>query len=224
MSDITFQKPIYFNESFEDKNLIEDYKIKFDYIITIFLAQENKIINGIFTKDEPIKLDINEENIKKILNDKITILKNGNFECITEGISPNKDVFINRIFEILSLKLFGDARYKTVFNNDEDKTCSNICESLSKKIIEIINIYKNELKTFVLEKDVLDMNNLEIIENEFNISINKTNILLPFTFSGEILELEDGLKALFESTSYGGAQIIDGKYNIPLLIEIKRII
>ena len=204
MSDIVFQKPIFFNESFEDKNLIEDYKTKYDYLITIIINPEMQLI-------------IN--NIKNLLDNNNTFLKNTNPDCISEGINQNKDSFINRLYEILSLKLFGDARYTQVFNKDNNQ---EIYEKISMDIIESINCHKDDLKNHLIDKDILETNNSELIENEYVLKLKNTNILLPFTFSGELLELEEGLKVLFESTSYGGAQIVDGKYNIPLLLQIKR--
>lgn len=218
MSEITFQKPIYFIESFEDKNLIEDYKIKFDYIITIYLTKEMKIITGNLNEtnnDVDITFEINNELIN-IFDIKASLLKEANPDCISIGISNNMDTFANRIYEILSIKLFGDARFKTVFENSQT---TNIYKLLSEQFSEIINKYKKDLLTF-------HMSNLtESTEqklNNFNRAINETNILIPFNFSGELLDIDETLKVLFESTSYGGSKINDGKYNIPLLLEIKR--
>jgi hypothetical protein len=56
---------------------------------------------------------------------------------------------------------------------------------------------------------------------EFN-KINNTNFIFPFMLGCQFLELEDDLKPLFESFNYGGSKIINGKYNIPLILEIKR--
>ena len=220
MSEITFQKPIYFIESFEDKNLIEDYKIKFDYIITIFISKEKNIINGTLNKNNnyvDITLKINKDELNNIFDRKSSLLKEANPDCISIGINNNMDTLTNRIYEILSIKLFGDARFKTVFENNKT---GNIYKLLSEQFLEIINLYRNDLLNFHI-KD-LNSTPIEQIQTIFDKVINETNILIPFNFSGELLDLEEALKVLFESTCYGGSKINDGKYNIPLLLEIKR--
>jgi len=219
MSEITFQKPIYFIDSFEDKNLIEDYKIKFDYIVTIYLTKEMQIITGNLNETNnniDITIKINDELIN-IFDIKASLLKEANPDCVSIGINNNMDTFVNRIYEILSIKLFGDARFKNVF---EYSQTNNIYKLFSEQFSQIINKYKKDLLNFHISN--LKSEPIEQTQTNFNRAINETNILIPFNFSGELLDLEETLKVLFESTSYGGSKINDGKYNIPLLFEIRR--
>ena len=83
-----------------------------------------------------------------------------------------------------------------------------------------INTYKSELFNYLNSKPI--DTNINDSNSIFNSLINKINFIFPFILSGQFLELEDDLKPLFESSNYGGSKIINGKYNIPLILEIKR--
>ena len=181
---------IYFN-----KNLIESSKEKYEYIITIEINKNIEIFD--------LSNNINDNIFFNILSSNNTKLNNINPECLTTNININKDTFINRIFEILSIKLFGDACYKLIFVNEN--LFMQIYNILFSQINNFLNKYKTELF-------------------KFNNIINEINIIFPFNFIGDILNLEDTLKVLFESSNYGGSNIIDGKYNILLLLEIIRTI
>jgi hypothetical protein len=211
MNNITFQKPIcYINSS--QKNIFEDYLQKYDYILTIEINKDNNLFSTI-TNNDTVNLVIDADMLKD--NFKNTKLNNLNEKCLMNGVDKTLDIFNKRILEILSIKLFGNANYTVVLDNKNNEYINdifieNIILNLNKNNNELINIINNEAKIYN-------------IDNNFNLLINNLNFIFPFIFTGKFLDLDEGLFELFEASNYGGSKIKDGMYNIPLLLEIKRI-
>jgi hypothetical protein len=211
MNNIAFQKPIcYINSS--QKNILEDYIKNYDYVLTIEINKDNKLFSTIKNNDT-INLIIDSEMLKD--NFKNTKLNNLNEKCLMNGVDKTLDIFNERILEILSIKLFGSATYKVVLDNKNNEYINNIfieniILNLNKNNIDLINIINKEGK----------INNNE---DNFNLLINNLNFIFPFIFKGNFLELDDSLFELFETSDYGGSKIKNGMYDIPLLLEIKRI-
>lgn len=209
MNNIAFQKPIcYINSS--QKNILEDYIKKYDYVLTIEINKDNKLLS-ISTNNTIVNLCIDSEMLKD--NFKNTKLNNLNEKCLLDGVDKTIDIFYERILEILSIKLFGNANYKVVFNNKNNEYINNIfIENI------ILNLNNDNLINVINEELELNKNSIDI-----DLLINNLNFIFPFIFNGKFLELDEKLFELFETSDYGGSKIKDGMYSIPLLLEIKRI-
>jgi hypothetical protein len=172
MNNIAFQKPIcYINSS--QKNILEDYIKKYDYVLTIEINKDNKLLSTI-TNNNIVNLCIDSEMLKD--NFKNTKLNNLNEKCLLNGIDKTLDIFYERILEILSIKLFGDANYKVIFNNKNNEYINNIfieniILNLNKNNIDLINVINEELE---LNKNSIDSDLL----------INNLNFIFPFIFNG----------------------------------------
>ncbi len=148
-------------------------------------------------------------------NFKNTKLNNLNEECLMNGIDKTENIFNERILEILSIKLFGNANYKVVLNNKNNEYINNI---FIENIILNLNKNNNDLINIINDKIKLNKS-----DTDFDLLINNLNFIFPFIFTGKFVDLDESLFELFETSNYGGSKIKDGMYNIPLLLEIKRI-
>jgi hypothetical protein len=211
MNNVAFQKPIcYINSS--QKNILEDYIKKYDYILTIEINKDNNLFSTI-TNNNTINLVIDADMLKD--NFKNTKLNNLNEECLMNGIDKTENIFNERILEILSIKLFGNANYKVVLNNKNNEYINNI---FIENIILNLNKNNNDLINIINDKIKLNKS-----DTDFDLLINNLNFIFPFIFTGKFVDLDESLFELFETSNYGGSKIKDGMYNIPLLLEIKRI-
>jgi hypothetical protein len=213
MNDLTFQKYIYYIDSHEKNDMVKDYLSNYDYVLNIEIKNTEKL----FSSTVENNIEGNHSLFNDIFNKDNINLNNLNKECLTCGINNKKDTFYDRILEILSIKLFGDANFKSVLDNKNKDYFNKI---FIDNIIMNINTYKTELFNYLNSKTI--DNNINESNSIFNSLINNTNFIFPFMLSGQFLELEDDLKPLFESSNYGGSKIINGKYTIPLILEIKR--
>lgn len=224
MNNLTFHKSIYYIDSSENTVILKDYLTKYDYILNIEIDNTLELcsatINNTSNKSLENNIEVNTTIINDIFNKENVKLNNLNSECFVNGINKNKDTFHNRLLEILSIKLFGDANFKSILDN---KNKDYLNKLFIDNIIMNINIHKKELFNYLFNESSKDNVNIDELNNSFNLLINKTHFIFPIIFSGQFLDLEDILKPLFEASNYGGSQIIDGKYNIPLILEIKRI-
>lgn len=178
----------------------------YDYIIDINSNNlfDNKYyqLNPNNTNEVNIVLDMNQEIFLESLNN--TKMKNMG-SALSLGIESGLS-YETRLLEILALKIFGHAKARAAIYNDTD-IINNASNNLFNRFNELIIEHSVDIfNQYIYSKN----NNYNNIEN-FNFSNHK--FAFPIHLKGSLDVNKNG--------PVGGInQIINGKYNIPLLVRL----
>ena len=170
--------------------------------------------------------DINEVNIVLNLNttffngastaynDTNAISTSG---CSTTGFTVSTD-FNTRVLEVLAMKIFGHGRARAAIANDTT-IVAPIQYNLANHIQNVLNTHKHDIFNQYVQTD------------NPKINANDVNTTVDFNFAGDVLSFpgfitgnlvdEPNLSAdLKNGPNVGGNQMLNGDYNVPILIRI----
>jgi hypothetical protein len=197
----------------------EDY----DYKLTLITGLSN--LNSLFTtsyfiidasgESTEIVLDLSQNMLLTKLNEMGTLISKSKSEVHISTFKPLKQRFFYRLIEIIAVKIFGHAGARSAILNDAQFYKSS---ELITKLQIAINNKKDSIFEYYKGLGKVDMNTIGVPQNFNFININ---IEFPFLFDGFIKDYQFLQKDLITGPNVGGNLIINGQYNIPLLVQIK---
>lgn len=196
-----------------------------DYDYKLILITNLQNLNSLFTdryfvidsSGEPtnIVLDLSQNMLSQKLNELDTLISKSKSDVHISTFKPLKQRFFYRLIEIISVKIFGHAQAQSAILNDAQFYKSN---ELITKLQIAINNRKETIFEYYKGLGKVDLNIIGVPQN-FNFT--NINIEFPFTFDGFIKDYQYLAKDLINGPNVGGNLIVDGQYNIPLLVQIK---
>jgi hypothetical protein len=201
----------YENEQFTINKYQQNEKLitnnEYDYIITLNGSYNNFFNNKYFqylnNNNIDIKFDINNNYFNEIFqNTLITTETNSQFNNISYN-SP----FGTRILEILALKIFGNANARSAISNDT-QIIYNLENNLLNHINKVIQNHKY---------DIYNQYNKDLINNindKINFDFIDSALAFPGLIQGKLSY------PIIPKINAGVSSIINGEYNIPILIKI----
>ena len=137
-----------------------------------------------------------------------------------QGLENGLD-FGTRVLEILAIKIFGHARARSAISNDTTIT-SNIKENLSNHFINVINKYKYSIFNQYVQTDNPNINTDDITAPvEFN--FQQDILSFPGFIVGNLDDKSRLSNDLLAGPNVGGNLMVNGEYNIPILIRVGNI-
>jgi hypothetical protein len=182
---------------------------KYDYTITLD-GSYNKLFNNKYFQYKPnddiyINLEINNDYFNDIFqNTLITTDTDSQFNNVSYN-SP----FGTRILEILALKIFGNAGARAAISNDNQITY-NLQNNLLNHVNKVIQNHKYDIYN-QYNKNLLDNVN---INDKINFNFVDSALAFPGSIQGKLSY------PIIPKINAGVSSIINGEYNIPILIKI----
>ena len=188
--------------------------INYDYILT-FNGQFGDYLNTKTWQNDNnsyiVDININLDYFSFGYND-ISILSDNN-DVLSRGFSgfqvdPNPD-FDTRVLEILAIKIFGSALSTDAIENTAS-IVAPIKDNLSDHFQYIINLHKNDIFNQYVNTKSIDLN---------------TNLVTNFDFTNDALSFPAFItgtlvsQVISNGPNVGGNLMINGSYNVPMLIQ-----
>ena len=184
-----------------------DYVLTFDGQFSDFLNTKTwQNDNNSYIVDININTDFFSVGYNNILinSDNNNILDRG-----FSGLETNID-FDTRVLEILAIKIFGNGKARAAISNDIN-IIAPIKNNLSNHFQNVINVHKNDIFNEYVNTKNIDLN---------------TNQVTNFDFSNDVLSFPAFISGVLTSSiisdgpNVGGNLMINGSYNVPILIKI----
>jgi hypothetical protein len=130
----------------------------------------------------------------------------------TNGFETSWKPFGERLLEIVAMKIFGHPKARAVISNDNSFYDT---EQLTTKVYDAFNNHKNEFGNYCMGiYDITETNSEEQL-----IDVTGANITFPFYLKGIT---QKGSSPYFKNgPNVGGSLLVNGEYNIPLLLTFK---
>ena len=170
-------------------------------------------------------IDINLVNINLTLNNDFynnfgylnTNMSLGFYSFNNNGIE-NLTSFDTRILEILALKIFGHARARSAISNDTD-IVAGVKANLRNHIQNVLTNSAQSIFNQYVNQDLPELN-----QNDINqpVSFNFENDILSFPgfIVGSLMDKQNLSNSLLNGVSGGYSEMINGDYNVPILIRL----
>lgn len=193
----------------------------YDFVIKL-TGQMNDYFN---TKTyQQNSLDINAVNIKLETNNDFynigyfnTTMSLGTFSFNDNGIETYTS-FNTRILEILALKIFGHARARAAISNDTEITVG-IQSNLQNHIITVLNTHSQNIFNQYVNQDLPELNQNDI-NQPVNFNFQNDVFSFPGYIVGSLIDKQNLSNALLNGVAGGFTDMVNGDYNIPILIRI----
>ena len=216
-----FNEPLYFTKSIGvfSKHSIPDIG-EYDYIIKLNMSLNDFFITRSYQQNQndinniDITFNVNQDNFNLAYNN---TLMDSNRDALIKG-SEYVTSCDTRILEIIALKIFGHAKARTAIKNDTS-IISGIKHNLFNFFNNIVQNYKTNIFNQYVQYDLVDLNNNDINEP---INFNFTNDVIDFPgyIHGSLLDTNQLSSNLLNGpTSGNSSSLINGVYNIPILIK-----
>lgn len=191
-------------------------------ITTLFTTatyQQSNDINNV-----NINLIINPNIINSHINASVVTIQPGDTRN-TSGFSLQRESLGDRLVEIVAHKIFGHAQARAAINNDtefyqyDDNIWSHLCTTLAN------NDFAHNLFNQYVSLDRITNEN-DDINYPVNFNFNGLSLDFPLYLTGslvldnslspsELLELRNG------PNLSGGTALVNGRYNVPILVKFK---
>jgi hypothetical protein len=218
-----FDEPLFINTQAQlyasDNNFIDtniyDYIISFNTIFNTFFDMKTYMQNVENSNNVDINFTVSFNEFQNIYqNSKMQSTESNAF---IYGSIDTID-FGTRILEILALKIFGNARARSAINNDT-YIINNLQNNLYNHINDIINKHKYDMFNMYVQQDLPELSQDDITQPvNFNFTYDK--IAFPGYIKGTLANKMSLSDALLNGPSHGINSIINGEYNIPILLMI----
>ena len=182
---------------------------EFDYTITLHGSYNNLFNNKCFkyldNNNILINLDINKNYFNEIFQNTLMITDtDSQFNNVSYSTSFN-----TRILEILALKIFGNAGARCAFSNDTQIT-TNLQTKLFAHVNKVIQNHKYDIYNQYNKDDIIMKDQNDIFEFNFYNSA----LAFPGLIQGKMSY------PIIPKVNAGVSSIVNGEYNIPILIKI----
>ena len=141
----------------------------------------------------------------------------GTFSFNDNGIETYTS-FNTRILEILALKIFGHARARAAISNDTELTIG-IQSNLQNHIISVLNTHGQDIFNQYVNQDLPELNQNDI-NQPVNFNFQNDVFSFPGYIVGSLIDKQNLSNALLNGVSGGFTDMVNGDYNIPILIRI----
>lgn len=190
----------------------------YDYIITLQGSLDGLFNNHSYIQNStnPNQVDITLALNTTAFNTRYntTIMTNGS-DALTYGIESDLD-FNTRVLEILALKIFGHARARAAISNDTT-IIDGIQLNLSNHLNSIFETHKHDIFNQYIQTDNPNINTNDI-NNPVTFNFSDDFLAFPGYIAGQLNT--PGLSASLNNGPTGGSALVNGTYNIPILIKI----
>ena len=163
-----------------------------------------------------INLTLNEDfyNDFGYLNTRMTL---GFYSFNDNGIE-NITSFDTRILEILALKIFGHARARSAISNDTD-IIYGIKTNLKDHIQNVLTNSSQAIFNQYVNQDLPELNQNDVTQA---ISFNFENDVFSFPgfLVGSLIDKQNLSNSLLNGVTGGYTDMVNGDYNVPILIRI----
>ena len=204
-------------ESNEDLSL-------YDYIVTVNVQLGSLFSDATYQQngDDMNAVDITLTLDQGIYNDGylVTKIETSTREACTLGLQAS-DSFDTRILEILAGKIFGHARARAAIANDTD-IVADVQDNLFAFFNNVVQTHAHDIyNQYVMQ----DLANLSANDVDGPQTFDFTNDVIDFPawINGTLLDNGSGIslsESLLNGPKFGNSsQLVDGQYNIPILIK-----
>jgi hypothetical protein len=154
-------------------------------------------------------IDLNLNQISTFLSFNRSLTTTSNLSVNTNGFETSWKPFGERLLEIVAMKIFGHPKARAAIGNDNDFYDT---DALSIKVYDAFNNIKNEFGNYYMGiYDITEVNN-----NVQAMNISNFNIIFPFYLNG--ITSKSKTKLFQNGPNVGGSLLVNGNYNIPLLL------
>lgn len=190
---------------------------EFDYILTLNVgsSQMNTIFNTAYysvlnDNNVDISFNFNNDNLYNYFTQQKTSISYANSIVNMGGFQKTKSSFGNRLLEVMAMKIFGHPMAKAAISNSiEFRDVSGIImktqSSLDSSKLAVFNYYVG----------------LEKATTAGNFDFTNAEITFPVYMTGHVSRLFEEEYMLKNGPHVGGALVVNGMYNVPLLFKIK---
>ena len=188
----------------------------FDYNINVYtIGQKQSLFNtaSYYYPDvntPPVfNIDLSLNKISYFLSLNRSSINGLNQNVNINGFDPSWKLFGERLLEIVAMKIFGHPKARAAISNDNSFYETN---ELSIKVYDAFNNHRNEFGNYYMGiYDITEPNN-----NTQFINLTNFNIIFPFYLNG--ITQKDTSQLFRNGPNVGGSLLVNGMYNIPLLL------
>jgi hypothetical protein len=188
----------------------------FDYNINIYTVGQKQALFNTATYNysnaniPPVfNIELNLTQLSTFLSDSRSITSASNSSINTNAFETNMRPFGERLLEIIAVKIFGHPKTRAAISNDNSFYNTT---QISTQINNTFNNHRNELGNYFMGLyDITQVNN-----NAQLINVSNLNIIFPFFFRGTIQK--NAINLFRNGPNVGGSLLVNGNYNIPLLL------
>ncbi len=191
----------------------------YDYIITL-----NTTFDNLFNVKSYKQSDQDTNNVEinfSIHTDEYNNIYNQTFMSPTETNayiygSMDKIDFNTRILEILALKIFGHAKARSAIGNDTN-IINNLKNELLNHFDDTIQRHKHDIFNMYVYQDKQDLTQDDVSKSA-NFNFNYDKIAFPGYVRGSLSRKNLLSASLLNGPTHGINSVVNGDYNIPILI------
>ena len=187
----------------------------FDYNITINTSGQKQTLFNTATylytsiSTPPVfTFNLSLTNISSFLSSSSSLTSRSNSLTIINGLESSLRPFGERLLEIVAIKIFGHPKARAAISNDN--SFYNITQ-LSTKVFDTLNNQRNELGNYYM-----GIYDIQPNSTSQTINVNNFNIIFPFFLNGATQK--SSINLFRNGPNVGGSLLVNGQYNIPLLL------
>ena len=188
----------------------------FDYNINVYtVGQKQSLFNTATFMMQNVNtppvfnIDLNLNQISTFLSFNRSLTTTSNLSVNINGFETSWKPFGERLLEIVAMKIFGHPKARAAIGNDNDFYDT---DALSIKVYDAFNNIKNEFGNYYMGiYDITEVNN-----NVQSMNISNFDIIFPFYLNG--ITTKSKTKLFQNGPNVGGSLLVNGQYNIPLLL------
>lgn len=193
----------------------------YDYVITLDCDLNNLFNTKTYQQNT---MDMNQYNVDLQLNDWVfnnsfnnTTMVNAAATISSGILGVNACDFNTRVLEVLAIKIFSHGRARAAIANDSD-IIDGIQNDLRNHVMNVLNSHKNDIFNQYVQTDNPNLSANDVNE-AVNFNFDSDSLAFPGFIAGSLVDLAN-LSDDLKNGPNDGAAMVNGLYNVPILIKI----
>jgi len=195
---------------------------EYDYVIDISGALDSVFSTRTYQQNSAnadlydVTLTVNHSAVMN-MTDASTMAKQAS--SLDAGINGPATTFGTRVLEVLALKIFGHARARAAIANDND-IVAGLASDLANHVQTVVDNHKNDIFNQYVQQDLVNLNANDV-DTPVSFNFAADTLSFPSRIVGSLIN-PGRLSAdlLNGPTDASGHQLVNGEYNIPVLIRL----